>query len=346
MKTGVSYFARSRLKHMQEDMEEIKRNNCNFVVHTFSEQDLEFYKGTIQKLVEISKIAGLEVWLDPWGVGGVFGGESYSQFVSKNLDARQISAEGNSIPAACFNNDKFRSFMQKWIDAAVEIGANNIFWDEPHFYIFEENVEEKIGTTKWSCRCDSCAALFKKKYGYEIPKEMNKDIQDFKEFSVANFIEQMSSYAAKSNVKNSFCFLPLEGHVGGIRNWSAIAKIRTLDIIGTDPYWPTSRSVTEKEVALRVSSFSKKIKALSDEFKKEAQIWILNFRIKNGTENNVRLAVETAYKEGIRNIAAWSFYGTEMMTSLASDDPLLVWKTLGDAYKEAASREEVQKMRQ
>ena len=59
MKTGVSYFARSRLKHMQEDMEEIKRNNCNFVVHTFSEQDLEFYKGTIQKLVEISKIAGL-----------------------------------------------------------------------------------------------------------------------------------------------------------------------------------------------------------------------------------------------------------------------------------------------
>ncbi|MCM8781774.1 MAG: hypothetical protein NC828_01820 [Candidatus Omnitrophica bacterium] len=40
----------------------------------------------------------------------------------------------------------------------------------------------------------------------------------------------------------------------------------------------------------------------------------------------------TAYKEGIRNLAAWSYQGTGCMSSLASDDPQKVWETLGMAF--------------
>jgi hypothetical protein len=333
MKKGISYFARTRLEHYKEDMAEIKRNGCNFVVHTFSESDLEFAKGSIEKLVKLSHDEGLEVWLDPWAVGGVFGGESYSQFASLNLDSRQISAKGESLPAACFNSDKFKAYIREWVDSAVEIGADNIFWDEPHFYIYKENIDEEEGTELWSCRCNSCQKKFKAKYGYELPLKINKDVQDFKERSIAAFITDMASYVKGKGKENSFCFLPRYEHIGGVRNWETFAGIGDLDIIGTDPYWPTDIEITKDDVIKKVSFFSRKIKELCDKYNKIGQIWILNFKIKSGTEDYIRVAVDTAYKEGIRNIAAWSYYGTEMMAKLSSDDPALVWKTLGKSYQ-------------
>ena len=341
MKTGISYFARSRLKHFREDMEEIKRNHCTYVVHTFSETDLEYYKGSIENLVRISHDVGLEVWLDPWGVGGIFGGESYSQFASLHLDVRQISSAGDSIPAACFNNPKFKIFMKEWVDSALQTGADNIFWDEPHFHIYRENVDEKIGSELWACRCKACKDLFKARYGCELPRKINKDVQEFKESSIEDFISEMSGYVKEKNgrVINSFCFLPSDGPIGGIRNWERFAAIDSLDIIGTDPYWETDKKVTGEIVAGRVSAFSRKIKALCDKFRKEPQIWILNFNIKSGTEDNIKVAVEAAYREGIRNLAAWSYYGTEMMASISSDTPLAVWKNLGEAYRELVTQQ-------
>lgn len=332
MHTGVSYFARTRLKHMEEDMEAIRQNNCDYVIHTFSESDLEFYKGTVEKLIKISHDKGLEVWLDPWGVGAVFGGESYSQFISRRLDTRQISSRGESLPAACFNNEKFRKFIKGWLDAAIEIGADCIFWDEPHFYIFEENIEEKIDSNPWACSCDACRKAFESVYNYKFPLQMNKDLQEFKEDSIVKFLEEMSDYAGTRGVKNSFCFLPFDSPVGGVRDWEKFAAIKALDIVGTDPYWPTNRDVDAAQVKDRTRLFSKRIKALCDKYNKEAQIWILNFRIKDGTEGFIKIAVEAAYQEGIRNFAAWSYYGTEMMASLSSDNPVIVWKTLGEAY--------------
>jgi len=40
----------------------------------------------------------------------------------------------------------------------------------------------------------------------------------------------------------------------------------------------------------------------------------------------------TAYKEGIRNLAAWSYQGTGCMSYLASDDPVKVWQVLGESF--------------
>jgi hypothetical protein len=337
MKTGVSYFARTRLKHMEEDMEAIKRNHCSFVVHTFSEADLEFYKGAMARLVTISHEKGLEVWIDPWAVGGIFGGESYSQFACCNLDARQVSSHGDILPAACFNSHKFRAYIKEWVNAAIEIGADTIFWDEPHFYIYEEHRNEDVGTALWACRCTSCQERFKERYSYELPLTINEDVQAFKEDSIVDFITEMCDYVKTKGRINSFCFLPIAEPVGGVRNWEKFAQITSLDTIGTDPYWKTDIAVTEEEVREKVSLFSRKIKTLCDTYKKEGQIWILNFRIKAGTEHYITAAVDTAHREGIRNIAAWSYYGTEMMASHTSDNPALVWKTLGNAFKKLLS---------
>ncbi len=330
MKLGVSYFGSRMPDDVAEDMKAIRENGCNFVVHTFAEEDLEFYRGTMENIIKASKKEKLEVWLDPWGVGQTWGGESYSSFIAKNVDTMQVNAEGNLVPAACINNPKYMEFMQEWTDAAIDIGADCIFWDEPHFYIYAEDE----GSKGWACRCKVCQDLFKKRFKKDMPLVMNEEIRLFKEDCLVDFLKLLCDYAKKKRVLNSMCYLPFE-NTSTFNDWSKVAKISSLDIIGTDPYWRRGQSV--KQITEKVGSFSKRIANLAKTYSKEGQIWILNFNIKEGEESNINLAVETAVREGIKNIAAWSYYGTYQMSNLASENPEKVWKTLGSAYKKLKS---------
>ncbi|MCX7765746.1 MAG: hypothetical protein N2246_03455, partial [Candidatus Sumerlaeia bacterium] len=79
MELGVSYFGNRILRYVEQDMRTLARLGCTFVVHTFSENDFYFYRGTMQEIVALSHAAGLTVYLDPWGVGKVFGGEAFTQ---------------------------------------------------------------------------------------------------------------------------------------------------------------------------------------------------------------------------------------------------------------------------
>jgi len=54
---------------------------ARFVVHIMSEADLRWNPGTMGDLVTIGHEVGLQPWLTPWAVGGVFGGESASYAV-------------------------------------------------------------------------------------------------------------------------------------------------------------------------------------------------------------------------------------------------------------------------
>ena len=72
---GVSYFGNRFLKHARRDLAEIAEC-CSYVVHTCSELDLYFHKIALEQIFNESKKRKLEVWVDPWGLGGVFGGES------------------------------------------------------------------------------------------------------------------------------------------------------------------------------------------------------------------------------------------------------------------------------
>ncbi|OIO80572.1 MAG: hypothetical protein COW11_06410 [Candidatus Omnitrophica bacterium CG12_big_fil_rev_8_21_14_0_65_43_15] len=328
MKLGVSYFGSRMPDDVADDMKAIRDNRCNFVVHTFSEEDMEFYPGTMEKIVKASKKEGLEVWIDPWAVGQTWGGESYSNFIAKNVDAMQKNAEGGLLPAACLNNPKYRKFMTEWTDAAIKIGADNIFWDEPHFYLYPE----AEGCKGWACRCDICCDLFKKRFSKDMPVVMDDNVRLFKEDCLVDFLKFLCDYAKtkKKDIVNSMCYLPFE-NTSTFTDWSKVAKIASLDIIGTDPYW--RKGQTEQEIVKRVGGQAERIAKLAKEYNKEGQIWILNFNIAKGREKDIELAIETTHKAGIRNIAAWSYYGTYQMSNLSSDDPKAVWQTLGRMYK-------------
>ena len=133
---GISYFGNRDLKHVEKDLLELKKIGFKKIVHTYSENDFKFYEKTMKDIVKLSEDLGFETWIDPWGVGGIFGGEAFSGFLQDNMSEAQISNLGRSLGSVCFYSEKFRDFIKKWIDSVKFIGGKIIFWDEPHFHLF------------------------------------------------------------------------------------------------------------------------------------------------------------------------------------------------------------------
>ncbi len=324
LKTGVSYFGNYFLEHFKEDVKEIARGGCNFIVLTFSEQDLQYYRGTFKDLVKAAHDEGLTVHLDPWAVGRVFGGESYSEFLVHHPETRQVSSKGKALPIACPNHPRFQKFLKEWCDAGFEMKIDYFFWDEPHFHIFKGG-EKGL----WSCRCDFCQELFERKFRKPLPKALTEEVMRFREESTVRFLKQFCDYTKKEGFRNSVCLLPQVYSIHALQDWSEVAKIPSLDILGTDPYW----HIGVKDVDGLVRHYARQVYHLSLRYGKEPQIWVLNFKIKKGTEKNIEIALRAAYEEGIRNFAAWAYKGTGQMSWLKSDDPERVWEALTRTYQ-------------
>ena len=73
MKTGVAYHDVRNLDCARINLLDIFEHNCDFVAHIFSEADLAFYTRTMKEIAQASNPLGLEAYIDPWGVGGIFG---------------------------------------------------------------------------------------------------------------------------------------------------------------------------------------------------------------------------------------------------------------------------------
>src|SRR3712207_2175238 len=105
---GCAYFGVRILRHVERDLDDFVRRGFTGVLHTFSENDLAYYRETMRRIVDASHERGLEVQMNPWGVGRTFGGEAESMFVTKNLDACQVLDDGTRVGAACLNHPRYR----------------------------------------------------------------------------------------------------------------------------------------------------------------------------------------------------------------------------------------------
>ena len=67
-RTGVSYFGVRIPRHVRRDLEDIAARGYTAVLHTFSENDLAYYRGTMADIVEASHELALEVYriTDQW----------------------------------------------------------------------------------------------------------------------------------------------------------------------------------------------------------------------------------------------------------------------------------------
>lgn len=199
MSLGCAYFGVRVPRHAARDMAELAALGYTGVLHTFSENDLAHYRGTMAELVDASHRAGLQVQASPWGLGGTFGGEAESRFLLERPDVWQVRADGSRAPAACLNHPDYRALCRAWADAALAAGVDTLFWDEPHW-------------AEGGCHCDRCLA------------------SAGPEASLLDFLAELVAHAPG---RSAVCLLPDET----LADWDAVAALPGLATLATDPYW-------------------------------------------------------------------------------------------------------------
>ncbi len=325
MKLGTSYFGNRILRHVAEDMQQLKRQNFTYVVHCFNENDYQFYRQQMKKIVDVTHDAGLEAYMDPWGVGKVFGGEAFSNFVCCNLDKLQILNDGKPGGMACPMEPTFRQFMVDWIDAVIETGADGIFWDEPHFAL-PNWLGGRPGA--WGCRCNICSANFRERFGYEMPTQMCGDVAMHLEDGIRDFLAFVIAEAKKRGTRNVLCMLPHEETVyGAPMDWDKFAGIPGLDAFGMDPYFEWGK----KDVTY-VEKYAKLTKEVADRNGVDSQLWFQAFKIASGREKLQIEAMELAYNAGVRDFAVWGFEACDQISWIRPDDPEKMWALIVEEF--------------
>ena len=330
MKTGISYFGVRNPEYVKVDLQIIARSEYTHILHTFSEEDLHYYADTMVEIIATSKKYGLDVYVNPWGVGRVFGGEAYSELSARDHSIAQVNNHDEAVVAACPNNQKFIDYMDKWIEFACQTEADTIFWDEPHFY-FEKGEDDK-----WCCRCDTCQKEFRKMYKHTMPNSITDSVKEFRHQSIVKFIKYVAKKVKGLGKQNALCLLPSHFN-DGVTQWDDFAKIEEIDVIGTDPYWEKGDRV--KDISHNYHLESQKIVELAKKFNKEPQMWIKNYHIQKNNEDSVVEATWAAFNEGVRNIFAWSYLGSSYLSWLRSDDPEKVWELQTDTFIQCHAKE-------
>lgn len=327
MRIGCSFFGCRFPEHFKIEIEHLKNSGFDTVLITFSENDYFFYHKTICKLVETAKTAGFTVYLNPWGVLGIFGGEAFSKWLVDYPEIWQKDNSGKPAGSACINNPVTEKLLFDWSQKAVETGCDYIFWDEPHFYF--KDFQKDTGV--WGCACDICRNAFEKKYGYPFPEnKINNDLADFRNDSITVLLNKLCGYVKESGKKNNICLLPTEdSSMGGLSDWNKINFIGGIDMISTDPYWQRKN----KKVSEYVDYFSNKLIHLSKDIKTESEIWVQAYKIIKNRENEIAEAVNLIKTKKPDSIMFWSYKAGYPMSELESEDAYKTWNTILKSIK-------------
>lgn len=325
--TGVAYFGNRYQAHFRRDLDRLAPV-CDHVVHTVSETDLYFHKRAMASLFKETRDRGLDVWADPWGLGGVFGGESFSRFLLDHPDSWQVLSNGRRVPAACLRQQAFRDFAREWLERVADWGAQVIFWDEPHVF-FHWDLEWE-GT--YACRCSLCADLFARAYGRPAPDRLNDDARAFRRDTLRGFLAELFARARELRIKNALCLYAFEGYAEYDRIWESLGGLGSLDIFGTDPYWRW-RPVPQ-DPASHVRHYTEKVLRLSRPLGRGSQIWIQAMRLPRGKEGEILTACRAAAQTGATHITAWSYDGGELLDPVLSEEPAAVWLAVEEAFRE------------
>jgi len=325
MPIGVSYFGNRILRHVAADMDDLAARGFTGVLHTMSENDLTYYRDTLGRIVELSHAAGLFVQVGPWGVGRTFGGEAESLFVANHPHVGQVLDSGRPVAAGCLNSEAYREFVRSWATAAVETGADRIFWDEPHWAHpahFDEPLE------RWGCRCPRCVQRWCDETGDDdMPTALTADVRVFRERCLVEFLGELTAYVAGLGGRSTVCLLPHTSGSLGVADWSAVARLPGVATLATDPYWQAFK----EPVGPFVTEFSERVAQQAAAAGIEPQIWIQGFRLGPDDADDIYAAVAAARAAGVDDLWTWGYEACGHMTYLGTREPERVWEILCDA---------------
>jgi N-acetylmuramic acid 6-phosphate etherase len=319
-RAGCSYFGVRIPRHVRRDMADLATRGYTGVLHTFSENDFAYYRGTMAEIVEISHAAGLSVQASPWGLGRTFGGEAESRWVAFHPEECQVLDDGRRVAAACLNSAAYRDFCKEWADWVLECGVDSVFWDEPAWVVpVHVGVDD---ASRWTCRCDNCAERF----GGAIPAD-RAEAQAFREASVVSFLREMLAHVSERGGENAICLLPSTEGTQGLADWNEVAALPGLTTLVTDPYWKHWEGSAEDFVR----RFARLLREVADRHGVGAQLWVPSFGLTREDIPDLEAAIAATREEGVDDIWTWGYEACGYMTHLATPDSPLVWETVSGA---------------
>jgi N-acetylmuramic acid 6-phosphate etherase len=291
------------------------------VLHTFSENDFAYYRGTMREIVDASHEAGLTVQASPWGLGRTFGGEAESRWVTFHPEECQVLDDGRRVAGACLNSPAYRAFCKEWADWVLECGVDSVFWDEPAWMVpVHVGIEDPA---RWTCRCGHCTERF----GRPVPAELTPEVQAFREASVVDFLREVVAHVAERGGENTICLLPATGGNQGISDWDRVAELPGLTTFATDPYWKH----WNEPAGPFVRRFARLLRETCDRHGVRAQLWLPSFGLTKEEIPELEAAVAAAREEGIDDLWTWGYEACGFMTHLATPDSPVVWEAVSAA---------------
>ena len=305
MKLGVTYLGNRFVRHYADrDLPEIVQAGCDYVVHTFSEYDLAFHSGEIGALVDVTHEAGLEAWLDCWGLGGLFAGEAFSDFLLRHPESWQVRPSGERVPVACPNAPAFRELLLAWIEAVAGAGADAVFFDDP------------LAPAAEACVCDSCRQV------HQDSLE-SRDRQTLLQWGLARLVKDACGNAHRLGLRTAVGVLPGPG----LQEQLKVA--RAADVIAVSPLWRAHG----QPVSPYVYDACAAVAAACRDSGQEPMAWLQAFSIPAGRENEITEAVEAMAAAGMNNVSTWCYRAGEQMTAIRAEQPQLAWETVVAAYR-------------
>jgi N-acetylmuramic acid 6-phosphate etherase len=320
-RAGSSYFGVRIPRHVQRDLADLAERGYTGVLHTFSENDLAYYRDTMAEIVAISHDAGLSVLASPWGLGRTFGGEAESRWGAFHPEECQVLDDGRRVAAACLNSSAYREFCKEWADWVLECGVDSVFWDEPAWVVpAHVGIEDPA---RWTCRCDRCAERF----GGPVPGELTAEMRRFRERSVVDFLREVTDHVAARGGTNTICLLPATEGAQGLADWNEVAALPNLATLATDPYWKH----WDEAAGPFVRRFARLLRETADRHGVGAQLWVPSFGLDRQDIPELEAAVAGAREEGVDDLWTWGYEACRHMTSLATPDAPLVWEAVSAA---------------
>ncbi|MFH1062838.1 MAG: hypothetical protein V1747_08180 [Candidatus Omnitrophota bacterium] len=311
MRTGLSYMGHHNPKHMQTDLSDIKALGCDDVFLAAQENDFVYMRGKVDFFPRIAKDNGLTAWAIFWGALNYFGGGKSSQFLLEHPQAHQVNKNGSYNPSGCYNNPDSLVYIKSLIDKIASAGFDGYFIDEPSII---------------DCYCPACQELYASMHRANLFAADSEQQEYFRRKSIVRYVCLLADYIKLTypRMQTMCCLMPQDK-----KAWEDIARIDTLDSLGTDIYWVNEQTDVEQTRPL-----IKEMAGLCKANKKLHHQWLQAWGVQSGRESRIIEQGGILLSEKPDALYAWAYQG-QIGTSETCENPQKSWDAVCEILRKA-----------